>query len=1351
MDYQQQDLVKNIKSFIETFTTQKQNNYHDKEALESDIIWASSRFFASLLDKSKPVKVELSIDEFNLFVKEHEEKNNVKLNTKSLFEKYWLRNVLGRVKIAGTIESACRDFGKIKDLKRELEFLCTFYLQQPENNRKSIEKDAFEKALTKYENEQNIKLNRDRIYEPNWLHENDGIIEFSHIDIYFQPYLDSWEDFCFIHFLKELYYKEKKGNKINKTDVLNAYSVHSSLYPNTPTIETLKNQKVLLETEKRFYINFHNTDVRYWCELNDKICGYYWESLINDTSIVSDEDRIRIFLDNTFYWESTSNVLTNTTDKAKNRFLDASCKLVLNEPDIIGVDDEFSKIRIDGRMSRGIDTILYFDKTKESYALNNSDYFEMFKSFDLWENRAQTSYLHDQNSRDEFSYLISIIVKYDNEIEREETKDENNSKLFYYRRVKTLLKASITKPALLWDIVCYIKLYRREIIPYLLLNINFVSLSFRIIDGFSFPNEQKYNLKLELWKDCLALGLIVIRSESKKSILNSSKVIFQIFRQLNVAKFDIPYRRQSKVIEQELLQEKKNREKEILSQIENSPFNNQRQTNGEYLLPQLFNELLNCFSDFKIESLYKNGTVQFPLLQWDGFIWLMKCSTYWKYKPQFQKNIPDIHLLTNNFFKLYIKQIEIEEIETYNYIEQKKEVKLPTWSEKIESLESLNWLYPIYLFYKQQKLNSFLEPRFFFEKTDDYYNKKNKLIVSKLRTHIGVLLQVFKKLILPTIPYGFKNISLCAIKQRIEQQIIDYITTHIEDIPQEGKVDLFDYNTEWSYNSSEKEALLPQIARVINWFEKKEEVIEAFAKTKDINKILTLAESITSEGIKKRLIEKIKQADLMNFLENSNWIPEIQNTILKITQYPELIEEAKKVVAYWEENISKRKKEYEEYLFKTKLLIAYFNKDEKELNSINKPNKTSPITVGEPNYKDYKEFYIALIKIKEAPENSHYLFDDLAKRYPKYPVFALNRMAAKMNLANKNNDTDLYNEALEEWNLYASENESEIDQNNLGTTFYSNKIQIQFHLSNFEDLDSTFKSLDLPDRMYPDIIVTKVDSLISRNKIEEALLLLEEAGNYHKYSSKDELAFIQNLKVKVSGIDNIDELRVYYDRIFNNTPEKLIKIFPEKLNGRIDISEFIAKELAIAANKMLDKINSVSEIKKEDKYNDLVQLALESRVSTWGWTVKDQTRKAFSPSTKDNSEENLGEIDLDIQDYNKISFITCEAFILRDIPRVQSHIQKIITHYTNKRRAFLILVYFNGKQKDFKKKWGEYSTSIIPNLKYPSGFEMTDKSIVGLSANYGFDGSSVKIGSSEHGEGTNLYHVFVNLDYRISN
>jgi hypothetical protein len=183
--------------------------------------------------------------------------------------------------------------------------------------------------------------------------------------------------------------------------------------------------------------------------------------------------------------------------------------------------------------------------------------------------------------------------------------------------------------------------------------------------------------------------------------------------------------------------------------------------------------------------------------------------------------------------------------------------------------------------------------------------------------------------------------------------------------------------------------------------------------------------------------------------------------------------------------------------------------------------------------------------------------------------------------------------------------------------------------------------------------------------------------------------------------------------------------------------------VALATTRMLDKINSVAKVLKENTYNDLIQIALESRVSPWGWTVKDQTRKAFSPTEKD-----LGELDLDIQDFNKNSFMTCEAFILRDKQRVQLHIQKVIADYTHKRKDLLILIYYVGKVTEFESKWKEYCDSIVPTINFPLGYEMNTSNLDDVTEKFGYKGTAIKIGRASHGTSTTLFHLFININYK---
>ena len=1339
--------LEDLKKYISSRTFDKNQQFIKRDAIEENLKWNASLFFAKLINLANPRKQELSLEEFNHFKKDYEERNDKRIDTDALFQKYWLRNILGKIRIAGTASSACSRFSKITDFKNELKFL----LEEFEEGKKKFPKKEFDQVRKKYEFRNNLTLHDKGLFEPQWLSLSDDHVDVSNIDIYFKPYLDNWEEFEFLSaYQGHLSNNQDGGLKIFKSELTQLHQSFAQFYTKTPTLEKLIDQRLFKADKNYYYLNFNNTKISYWSSLGGQITAFYWQLLIEDDNFSADKERIKRLIQQVLYWGSSSRFLTHSLDESKKRFLDAACDLIITEPDLEGANSEFEKVSKDGRFS---DNMRLFNDYKkfEDYSLNTSDCFELFDSIDSWNKKSQSNWLYEQNSRNEISFLIKLIVAHDYETEREETEDEDSPTIHHYKRVFALLEESLTKPTLLWKIKCFVIMCRREFIPYLLKDHKYTSLAFQFIDKTSeyFLDEDRETHHKKLWVKSLELALFTIRSTVQNG--NAQKVIYQIYRELNSNKYDIPYNRQPHA---EKLSQKQKEDKEtaVLSLIEDSSLQNHNINGGssQFLLPKLFNELVKLFINLPSKPLYNNGTVSFPMLRWDGLAWLIKCSTYWKYKSQFEIAPPDINTLTNSFFKLYIDRVEVTEVKKYNFFEKKEEIGLPLWSEKIERLEYIEWVYPVYFLNKQGNLSRFLAPNFTFKSsTASDHHDWNRFVAEKLRTHIGVLLQVLRQLVLPIIPYGFEKDEIQEIKSRIEQQIVDYLKRHIKDVPEESRVDLFDYNKEKAFKNSEKEKLLPQVARALNWFSKKEQIIEAIIETQDIVKILTIAEWVTSEGVKQKLLEKIQQSDIKAFLDETRWIPEVQQTLLEISKYPQLINEINQVVEFWEKKVSKKNRDYEVQLYQTKMLLGYFQHDEQELNSIKEPD--SPIhAVRVLSYRDHKQFYRALIRLEKNPESSHSIFKELSSQYPQYPVFALNQMAAKISMAKPSDDLKIHKEALEEWKAYSSQ-QKDLDEEALGSTFLANKLYILLKLGEYNELDGVFNGLEKPYKMLPDILDVKIESLIERKRIEEASMLLEDAENYHRFSGSESIGFIQNLKTKVNGTDNVKELHYQYNRIFNSTPTKLVRIFPEKLNGRIDLTEFVVNEVARAASNMLNKLNTLPEIlklkntSKENRFNDLVQLALEARISSWGWSVKDQTRKAFSPSESD-----LGEIDLDIRDCNQDCFITCEAFILRDTARVKSHLEKLISHYTHERKAFLTLVYFQGKQSDFQKAWNAYYTNTLTAIQYPTGFEIGTNQVIDVTEEFRREQTGVRVGKAHHKEGVMIYHIFVNINYQIN-
>jgi hypothetical protein len=1325
--YDQFEKVKSLRNLIDENTVRPKQNPLDHQVLDDDSKWNASRFWAEAMYKSIPIQFKITSEMFLDFKVGYETANNLSINGEQLFEKFLLRRILGFIEIPEAIRSAIHFFKEISHLKNEISFICYLY-PFVSTDRHNVERSFLEDKIKVYNRTANEPVNIESILSPAGLNlQTKGTkVDVPFVDNHYKPFLNGWKEFSFLSSLTQHFIEEIDGFKLEKAIFEKLHFDYSQVYNLIPSVETLIAQKSITLDKGECFINFYNMEPRYWDTLGDKIAGNFWMFLVNDTTFTSDKSRVKYFISQISYWSGNPDFLVNITENSRNRFMDTALQLILEDDDIHDIDNEMFKVVIDSTSHNGLFFLRPGQIQFKNYALNNSDCFELLETLGRWSKDSHITELYDQRTRYEIISLINLIVKNDSEFDN-------------YKMVLELLNESLDRPMILWYVSHSIVEYRRAIVPTLLSEEKFVSLAFKIIDEFNFSHHNNAQNIVNLWEKSIEIALITILNNVSGSDLPATR-IYQIFRQLNSRKYKSDFNGGSKIEGINWQKVNKEKEKKVLLSIENALLKNQKLNtlNSDYFLPVIFNDLIVKFTQRNQKLSFYNGRIlKFPLLKWDGISWLIKCSFYWKYKTQFNTILPNIDELVNDFYFEYKDILGIKNIDTTTLLSDEQK-GIPIWGEKIDGLKNIEWIYPVYYLYLEGKLNNFINQEFSFIKSDNEYNELNRLTLSKLRAHFGVLLEVFGAIVSLEIPYGFEKIKLNEIREKIESQILDYLTIYSTDIPEKGKVDLLNYRIEENSNG---EALLPQIANSINWFMNKEAIIDSLSRTNNVIKILTIAEFVTSEGIKEDLVSKIEKVNLRSFLEGSRYIPEIQTSLIKITQYPRLMNQITEIVNFWEQNISKKGKEFQVLLYRTKLLIAYYHNDENELNSIKEPDKENFVSSREINHYNYREFFRALIILKLNPSKSHKIFNDLVKQYSTFPVFAMNRMVAKMRMAKDNDDTAIYSEALEEWELYQNQN-PDIDLSVLGEMLITNKFDILFKLGRYEQLDEEFLKLEFPKKMIQSIVDTMINRFIMENKTIEASTLLDAAEDYHKYSGQIE--FLKDLRDKLNGIDNTKELGIHYNRIYGSRPSKLIRIFPPKLNGKLELIEFITNEFALASNKMLNRINSLSSIRSENKYNDLVALALEARICPWGWSVNGQVRKAFSATGKD-----LGELDFDIQDSNNQSIVTCEAFIFRDRVGVKSHLEKLIALYTNNRKAFIALIYCLKPQTKFEMEWKKYSEQIVPNLKFPAGFEITELGVTDITKEFDYEKSAIRIGKSIHGRDTPIFHIFINIHYNI--
>jgi hypothetical protein len=108
----------------------------------------------------------------------------------------------------------------------------------------------------------------------------------------------------------------------------------------------------------------------------------------------------------------------------------------------------------------------------------------------------------------------------------------------------------------------------------------------------------------------------------------------------------------------------------------------------------------------------------------------------------------------------------------------------------------------------------------------------------------------------------------------------------------------------------------------------------------------------------------------------------------------------------------------------------------------------------------------------------------------------------------------------------------------------------------------------------------------------------------------------------------------------------------------------------------------------------------------------------------------------------------CEAFIFRDFPRTESHLKKIFDYHHNKNH-FITLIYDLSTQANFERRWNTYLNDTISKIEFPSGFEINEDKTKDVTDEFDYKNSAIKIGVTAHGTNTNIYHLMVNLNYKV--
>jgi len=1311
----------------------------NKTALADDTDWGASHFYAEVLHQAVEGEFYcITYDKLQKIQKIFQEETGHSIDIESLIEKDWLRIVYGMVQIPSVIRAGSREAKKVEEMKAEIRFLL-----QTQTNKESINKIEFEALVKDYEEKENLTLNLKQALTYHLYQEKDGVIK-SNNPGHYKPVLDHLTEFKFIGYVYDYMYSKENENKmrIEKNGIQKIITSHKKVFPKTPELKELIASKKIEKNETHFILCFRNEEV------SDKTAALLWEKLLEDSFYSSDAERMIIWYNRIIHRASRwCNIGTFSRVESLKRFIEAAHQIVINDPDLSAGEREYQKLKLDQHHGR-----LYYLESglvgrKEEFPVS-IDLYELYRDLSILDKEYQGELLYMQSVRNPLTYFIHQIVE--NDFPNGES----------YPTIFKLINSNTIKPYILW-MACFVIYDRKQaIIPFLLLNTKTASLGLELLSKAKISDlvsEGKDDIKLVLLKSGFELILGFINGQPLIEE-EKAKIIFQCLFKTFVKKFKIP-------AGQDINRQNKEKEYSVKTceQLKDTFYSSQLPgvhydifgNHNQLLFPGLLPALFELIKKYEAIDYLKNHTISLPFAELDFLAWLLHLRLSKEYNRQITGTNDMGYHICETIVESYSNSINCIEIDGWDYTKNSIEKKLPSWHSYQNFNDLIRWN-EILLALEQQNLSEdFINPKQLeLEKATDKYNNYNRFTGEKIRTHLSILLTCYNKLYVEQASLRAKKLPVIELLDKLENKITFYITQYCIDEPAKKRIDIFDDLFERTYWGRDKEELLPIIGYSMNKFKEvnKRKIITELITTHQLIRSLKLLEYVISEKDREILLSLINKQNITSYLETLTSIKEVQFVMQELAQSEGFYEKAAEALAYWENRILKGKRndidEYKIIAFRIKLLLAYHTGDEKNIVLVEDPQfqygsiQRSFSAIGE------KGFYEALIFLKKKePFKAYTIFNNqLNGSSEDRPTLALNRFASKLQLAdetaNIENKKKLYAEAIEEWNEFEQKLSQDVPLQYIKEKIWHNKLNTYSHLENNKEFDVLYNQLEKTMQLRNDFLELRISNLVQRNMHLQAEKLLVEAEEYHQLSDGTLPDFIYSIRKITDTKDTQLFLQEQYNRIFSKSPEELIKIIPSNLNGSRTMPDFILNELTGAANDMLTYINSISAIDYEDKYSDLMILALNSRLRIYSWHVGN-ARGGYSDSYKPNP----GEIDFAIFT-KKEKLAICEAMILKgkNTSTTQRHQFKIF-NYDHSRKLFYIITYYKGKGDQFNTHWKQYKDDIASVIEFPTQFKLKRKTLEDLSKTFG--NNSIKVGKGKHAGDVELYHIFINIDYKV--
>lgn len=1305
-------------------TTKEVKKYNKQKEVVTENGWGASYFYTEILFHSKEQRnFYPGIARVRECATEFHKTKGIAIDVDQMLHKDWLRLIYGRVHLSAMIGSMVSEFDRIYSVQEEIKFLIAL---KDRFSAAGCTQAEFEAQRQNFEQQNEVILDFSKDYVSNQLKEKNGIYIIENVH-YYKPIFDNFYEFQFLH--HAFHYSSGTLNcenhlYINAEEFEVIHHTHKQLFPKTPNSGDLIGINVDVLEDDRYILDLGRSEQ--YRNVHDKVGALLWGRLLDDSSYDNDDERMLWWVKRCLHFEwcdTQSHFISQHLD----RFLTVAISIVLDEPDLTKGQQELEKILLDQR-----DGNLFnheHGSIKRSFPDAN-DLFTLYNNLVILDDDHHRNFLFEQLVRTSIAYFVRQIVLNDG------TKTLTGS----YPLISRLLDHGTTKPYLLWRTCEDICDHRQELIPMLFLNSQTASLGFSLLWEIRFDNNRigEGDVFTDVVRSCFSFLIeCTLGVPFEESV--RARIYFQCLLIARMWQFKMPVGNNREV---ERLKRKELAGK--LSSLFAEPHYDSIIRRRIKVYPAILDELFAFANQYSEFSVWDRNTLKLPFVKIDFCSYILS----WQFNTGEDTNLR--YEIGEGFLHEYLQVVNCTE-----RIEQDTNARsrIPHWNPFLNDFcRDINWA-PLLLILEQENLlRRFVHPsKLAMRKAKDKYDDFNRFTGEKIRTHLFVLLSAYSEIYEHAAEYKWLKLPVDSTLVSLENGIIDLIVEHSTDEPGKGRLDIFDSRFEGGYSDIEREELLPLIGATMNRFSAagKRKLINGLILVNQLIRSLKLLNYAVSQQDRSNLIEAISSQNIRSALEDMS-VREINFALQQLAMEEQFLAQAKDVLEFWEErivsrNYDPRTDEYKIIAFRMKLLLAYHNGAEYELDRIEKPDIYGTYEARFFKANEEIDFYRALLYLKHnQPAKAYSIFRDLISLADdERPTLELNSFASKLQWADLEADkvtqSRLYAEALFEWNQFEQSLQDTRLLDDSKEKVWYNKLRALLHLQDTAQFDVIYQKLDLSLQLRSDFLELRVKQLVDRKINNQADELLQKAAQAHQLENGDYPEFINELRSLIETDESIKSLQEQFRRIISRSPEQLIRIIPGIINEHNDLPEALLSELLGAANDMLQCINSVAEIRKEDKYSDLLVMSLKSRLGIYSMQVGN-SRGGYS----DSDLLNPGELDFAISSRREIIAI-CEAMVIKggNLRETQKHNYKIF-NYGHARKLFYLLTYFTGKRERFEASWKTYKKDITTRVQYPPDFPLVEGQVIELDGN-----NAIKVARGVHGTGAILYHVFINIHYKI--